>query len=103
MDVTGGTVTHRYPLIIQATAPEITVEISGGIGQVPIRFDGLATAAGYVLYEENDGQLTALDQSVHGNDFWQTDLDPRTDTYRLGFNLPLDGKPTSRWVLKRNP
>ncbi len=103
VDVTGGTVTHRYPLIIQATAPEITVEISGGIGQVPIRFDGLATAAGYVLYEENDGQLTALDQSVHGNDFWQTDLDPRTDTYRLGFNLPLDGKPTSRWVLKRNP
>ncbi len=104
LDVTGGTVTHRYPVMIRAEQEEISVTITGGVGQVPIRFDGLlATAAGYVLYEEIDGQLTALDQAVHGNDFWQTDHDPGSGTYRLSYNLPLDGKPTSRWVLKRNP
>jgi hypothetical protein len=102
LKATGGAVTHRYPIIIQVNRPEITVEIEGGVGSVPIRFDGLVTDAGYALYEEIDGRYVPLDQSVHGNDFWQTDYDADSNTYRMSFNLPLDGKEKSRWVLTRH-
>ena len=41
---------------------------------------------------EIDGK--ALDQSVHGNDFWQTDYDPSTRRWSRTFNIPAaDGKP----------
>ena len=78
----------------------VTVDIKGGVGFVPIRFEGLPIADGYRLYEEVSGKLIPLDQSVHGNDFWQTDYNATTKTYNRTYNLPLDGKPTSRWILK---
>jgi hypothetical protein len=99
--VTGGTLEKNYPVLIRATGPEVKVEIEGGVGMVPIRFDGLPSATGYTLYRQNGDQLTPLDQSVHGNDFWQTSLDPGSGTYSLTFNLPLDGLKTSNWVLKK--
>ena len=46
-----------------------------------------------------DGQL--VDQTAHGNDFWQTAYDTGTNTYRMSFNLPLDDVESSRWVLKQ--
>ena len=44
-----------------------------------------------------------LDQSVHGNDFWQADFNAGDQTYSLTYNLPLDGKSSSTWVLKKAP
>jgi len=99
--VDGGVTTHSYPIIIQASQPEITVDIRGGVGAVPIRFDGLESASGYVLYQDIDGRLVPLDQSIHGNDYWQTGYDAGSDTYRMSFNLPLDGMGSSRWLLKQ--
>lgn len=133
VSASGGTVTHRYPIIIHAKEPlvsmnavkdlanklpsswadiglpnrvipwlrpSVTVDIKGGVGYVPIRFDGLPIADGYRLYEQVAGKLIPLDQSLHGNDFWQADYEATTKTYSLTYNLPLDGKPTSRWVFK---
>jgi len=99
--VGGGVVTHTYPIIIQASQPEIAVDILGGVGAVPIRFDGLKTASGYALYQDIDGRLVPLDQSVHGNDYWQTAYDTESNTYQMSFNLLLDGMESSRWVLKQ--
>ncbi len=39
----------------------MTVDIKGGVGFVPIRFDGLPIADGYRLYEEVCGKLFPLD------------------------------------------
>ncbi len=130
---TGGVVTRRYPIFIEAEEPlvsmdavkgllnklpsslaaftlparvvpwlrpSVTVDIKGGVGFVPIRFERLPIADGYRLYEDVAGKLVPLDQSAHGNDFWQAEYDAFTKTYSLTYNLPLDGKPTSRWVLK---
>ncbi|MHC4401393.1 MAG: hypothetical protein ACYTG0_17115 [Planctomycetota bacterium] len=99
--VDGGVATHTYPIIIRASQPEVTVDIRGGVGAVPIRFDGLETASGYVLYQDVDGRLVPLDQSVHGNDYWQTVYDAGFNTYQMSFNLPLDGVESSKWVLKQ--
>jgi len=99
--VDGGVAINTYPIIIQASQPEIAVDIRGGVGAVPIRFDGLKTPAGYVLFQDIDGRLVPLDQSVHGNDYWQTTYDARSNTYQMSFNIPLDGMESSKWVLKQ--
>ena len=88
-------------LLIEVSQPEISVDVRSGVGAVPIRFDGLPTASGYVLHQDVEGQLVPLDQSVHGNDYWQTVYDARSNTYQMSFNLPLDGLESSRWVLKQ--
>ncbi|CAA6691256.1 Unannotated [Lentimonas sp. CC19] len=101
--VIGGTLTNNYPIKIQAQSGEIQVQVKGGVGYVPIRFAGLATSTGYTLYQVVDGKEQALDQSVHGNDFWQTDYDAQTNSYSRVYNLPLDGLESSAWVLKAKP
>ena len=98
--VEGGTVLHNYPIIIQAEQSDVRVSIDGGVGYVPIRFEGLKRATGTMLYQIVDGVETALDQSVHGNDFWQTDYDAKAGSYKLTFNLPLNHGGVTEWRLR---
>ncbi|MGJ8654831.1 MAG: LamG domain-containing protein [Akkermansiaceae bacterium] len=100
--VGGGRLIHQYPIIIEAEKDEVVVEIVGGVGYVPIRFEGLETAEGYTIYQVVDGKEVKLDQAVHGNDFWQTDYDVKSKTFKMTFNLPLDGMEESKWVLKKS-
>lgn len=97
----GGRVVQGYPIVIQAEEREVEVAIKGGVGAVPIRFEGLPSALGNRLHQVVDGRRIPFDQSVHGHDFWQTDFDAATQTYRVTFNLPLDGLEESRWLLVR--
>ncbi|MDQ8196124.1 LamG domain-containing protein [Coraliomargarita sp. SDUM461004] len=101
VDVTGGTLLNQYPIQIQANAELINLEIKGGVGYVPIRFQGLSSANGYTLYQIVDGKSIPLDQSVHGNDFWQTDYDTESNSYSRVYNLPLDGLERSTWQLMK--
>ena len=98
--VNGGTLLHNYPIIIQAEQGEVRVAIEGGVGTVPIRFEGLKSATDYTLYQLVNGQLVALDQAVHGNDFWQTDYDAKSNSFKMTFNLPLDQGGPSEWLLR---
>ncbi|WP_298288800.1 LamG domain-containing protein, partial [Novosphingobium sp.] len=70
---TGGDVLQSYPIVVRANATVVEVEITGGVGYVPIRFEGLSSRTGYSLHEITSGREIPLDQSVHGNDFWQAD------------------------------
>jgi uncharacterized protein YlaN (UPF0358 family) len=97
--VSGGKVIQTYPLVIRVEQPEVTVTINGGVGAVPIRFKGLESNTGIRLYQALDGERVPFDQSVHGNDHWQTDYDPATDSFSMTFNLPLDGLQESIWLL----
>ena len=103
VSVARGQLIRSYPISIEATAPEVTVDIRGGVGAVPISFSGLDSATGHTLYRLVDGKRQKFDQAVHGNDFWQTDFDPSTKTYKLTFNLPLDSLNQSQWVLVSKP
>lgn len=100
ISVDGGALVHNYPIIIQADQEEVTVDIEGGVGFVPIRFEGLKQAKGYALYQVVDGKEVKFDQSVHGNDFWQADYDVKTNSFKITFNLPLDGLKKSKWTLR---
>ena len=99
VSVLGGELIRNYPVLVKATGPEVIVDIRGGVGAVPISFSGLSSATGHTLYQVINGKRQKFDQAVHGNDFWQTDFDPRSKTYKLTFNLPLDWLEQSRWVL----
>ncbi|MDP4883048.1 MAG: LamG domain-containing protein [Opitutales bacterium] len=99
--VTGGQLINRYPIEIQAqSGQEIRVSIEGGVGAVPIQFDGLPSATGYTLYQVVNGKEIKLDQSVHGNDFWQVDYDAAKNNYKFTYNLELDNFATSHWIFK---
>jgi hypothetical protein len=100
VSVSGGQIVQNYPLIISAESQEVKVNIDGGVGIVPIRFDGLLTKD-FSLYQILDGKEVKLDQAVHGNDFWQTDYDVKSNTFKVTFNLPLDGLAHSEWILKK--
>jgi hypothetical protein len=100
VQVEGGKVLHRYPLIIEAEAPVVRLELEGGVGAVPVRFEGLESPLGFRLYQIIDGVAQAFEPAVHGNDYWQTDYHAKSGTYRITFNLPLDGLPVSTWELR---
>ncbi len=100
IQVAGGTLKNSYPIMIEATRPDdIQMKISGGVGFVPVRFENLPSPD-YVLYKIEGRMRWKLDQSVHGNDFWQTDYDAISQTYSMVFSLPLDNLGTSAWELK---
>jgi len=99
--VSGGRVLQSYPIVVHVEKPEVGVTIQGGIGAVPIRFEGLESNKGCRLYQLINGRRTQFDQSVHGNDFWQTDYDAAKASYSMTFNLPLDGLGESEWIFAR--
>ncbi|GAB6166078.1 hypothetical protein JCM19992_20780 [Thermostilla marina] len=103
VSVVGGQVAETYPIRIVVTDPEVTVTVRGGVGAVPITFEGLASPYGYTLFERLGERIVEVDQSIHGNDFWQTMSAPSGKRYARTYNLPLDGKPTSVWILRRDP
>jgi hypothetical protein len=61
-------------------------EITGGVGYVPITFTGLKRPRGFTL--RVDGE--AIDQSMHGNDYWQV-VGDADGTWSVTYNLPMDG------------
>lgn len=99
VEVQAGTLEGLYPAVrVHAADDRAELLFHGGIGYVPISFTGLSSPDGHALYI--DGQ--PLDQSVHGNDFWQTDYDPATRRWELTFNLP-SGRTPLGLTLGRRP
>ncbi len=93
-----GRMQHRYPISVSVNRKEAaTCILSGGLGYVPVSFIGLRDYRGFDLWI--DGRR--LDQSVHGNDFWQADYDEVRQQWRLTFNVPRDGCGPSRVELRR--
>lgn len=95
VEVTTGTLTRRFPdLEIAAAGGTASFSLTGGLGFVPVTFRGLSSHDGHEL--RIDG--VSLDQSVHGNDFWQTDHDPATGTWSRTYNVPVDDSKKARII-----
>ena len=64
--------------------------LRGGVGYVPVTFTGLTSPDGYTVFVDD----RRVDQSVHGNDFWQTDYDAARQRWQQTYNIPLaTGRP----------
>jgi hypothetical protein len=85
VDPRRGTVTRTFPLVLAVDADEcVQADVQGGVGWLPVTFTGLASHRGYELRVGG----RPFSQSIHGNDFWQTDYDPSTRRWSQTFNLP---------------
>lgn len=85
-----GTVEHRYPIVVRAEAGGAAeFEVRGGLGYVPLKITGLGQASGSRLRCVQDEQTVTVDQSVHGNDFWQVGRG-EDGSYSIVYNIPLD-------------
>ncbi len=90
---TRGTLERRCPDVrVRVTDGQAAFTLTGGLGYVPITFTGLTSPADHTLLLDGE----PLDQSVHGNDFWQTDYDPAIRRWSRTYNVPVhDDQPHS--------
>jgi hypothetical protein len=94
-----GSVVKAYPLRIAVDDHQTAeVRLRGGLGYIPVTFTGLGSPDGYALYVDDQ----RLKQSVHGNDFWQTDYNPATQKWQQTFNLSLSTNQLHTVRLVRN-
>ena len=85
----------NYPVEISVSIKQrAQFDVSGGVGYVPATLAGLKDCKGFGLYRICDGKMTEEDQSVNGNDFWQTDYDPVSETWSITYNVSLDAPVT---------
>jgi hypothetical protein len=105
VEVTEGTLERvRSTLIRAAEGTHATFAITGGLGYVPVTITGLTGYAGPVLErQEADGAWRAVDQSVHGRDFWQTGYDAALREWQVTYTLPADAGRTQRFRFRVPP
>jgi hypothetical protein len=88
---TVGEVVRRRPTLVRCEGGRAEISVTGGLGYVPLTFDGLSRRPVPVLETRAaGGEWRAVDQSVHGHDFWQTDYDPAGRTWSVTYTVPLD-------------
>ena len=94
-----GRVERNYPLVLSVNGKnEATCDLIGGIGYVRVTFTWWRDYRGFDLWLDGG----RLDQSVHGNDFWQAEFDEIRQQWRLTFNVPRTASGSSRWELRKN-
>jgi hypothetical protein len=86
VEVGQGELIRRHPDVrVKANGDGAAFSVQGGVGYVPVTVTGLASHAGYALTVNGE----AVEQGVHGNDYWQTDYDPKRKTWSRTYNLPM--------------
>lgn len=90
-----GRVVRNYPAAVAAQGESGVVAqftVSGGIGYVPISIKNLPSAGNWKLQKKIGDQWADIDQSIHGDDYWQCYYDVITNTYELTFNVEHTGR-----------
>jgi hypothetical protein len=88
-----GTVSRTFPLVFAVDGNnKVAASVNGGVGWLPVTFAGLESHRDFELRVNG----RSFSQSVHGNDYWQTDYDPQTRTWSQTFNLPRDNPESLR-------
>ncbi len=99
-----GNILRSCPPVIAVKNDRADITVEGGLAWVPLTFSGLSTRTGLELVRMEDGREVPVDQTVQGNDFWQTEFDPASGTYAVTYNVnldtPGDKRRTARFVLR---
>ena len=90
VEIFHGRLVRRRPTLIRAEADRAEFAITGGMGYVPITIAGLSDYRKPRLEIQADEGWQPIDQSVYGNDFWQTDYDSQTASWEITYSVPLD-------------
>lgn len=81
-EVVKGRLIGEYPIVLRAEDDEAVFRLKGGLGLVNVRVEGLSDYRG-LRFEKNG---IAVDDGVHGGDFWQTDRS-EDGTFRVSVSL----------------
>lgn len=102
VEVFGGILKSSYPLRILVTnESKVRVKIIGGVGAIPMRFEGLPSN-NYILNQMKKDSEDRFAPEVHGNDYWQTDYNTKT-SFSLTFNISIGEYMTeTTWVLQKS-
>jgi len=85
VSVQKGVLRNLYPGVTVSAVDNIAeLKVKGGLGYIPVTVADLTTHTGHIL--KVNGK--PIDQSVHGNDFWQTDYNPVKKTWSRTYNIP---------------
>lgn len=96
-----GEVTQLYPITVKASEDgTAAISIKGGLGYVPVTFTNLPSYSGYSLLKKTESGWEKVDQSVHGNDYYQTWFDSETGRYEITFNVLHSGEPDAIYEYK---
>lgn len=87
--VDGGNVISTYPLIINITASMVKLELTGGVGALPVRFENLISKR-YRLIDDLHPDVNIQ--------WYETSFCPESKTYQMAFNLLLDDRDISSWT-----
>ncbi len=90
VEVFTGSLVDPYPIEIVAENNRAEFSVTGGCGYVPVTITRVTEYRDPQLYSKIDGTWQRIDQSVHGNDFWQTEYSASTGTWDITYNLNLD-------------
>ena len=91
MQIKKCTLIKDYPVIIKVDSEQkAEVTIEKGIGYLPITITGLNSYKGWCLERKNGDKWIKVDQSVHGNDYWQTDYDGQNNKWEITYNVLMD-------------
>lgn len=90
VEVSSGTLVDQYPIEIIAENNQARFSVSGGLGYVPLTISGVENYQNPELFRKIDGSWQKIDQSVHGNDFWQSEYRAESGTWDISYNVDLD-------------
>ena len=90
VEMSTGSLRRAHPVELDAAAGTLAAEftLTGGRGYVPVTVHGLMRHDGWRLESRVNGQWVEVDQSVHGNDFWQARYVGESRTWSLTWNVP---------------
>ncbi len=87
---TNTVVSDSFPITIQTSGDTALVGLTGGKGYMPLVFSGVTDITAPVLWKAQDGCWEEVDQSVHGNDFWQVEYVSSSEDFNLIYGVNLD-------------
>jgi len=90
LEVSSGTLEDAYPIEIIAENNRAEFSVSGGCGYVPLTITNVSKYRFPQLLRKIDGSWQMVDQSVHGNDFWQSEYRASSGTWDISYNINLD-------------
>jgi len=90
IEMSKGRLLRRRPTLIQAVENQAEFTIAGGLGFVPVTIAGLTDYREPILEVRESDTGKIVDQTVHGKDFWQCELDPQTRTYQITYSVSSD-------------
>jgi hypothetical protein len=90
IEISKGRLLRQRPTLIQAVENQAEFTIAGGLGFVPVTIAGLTDYREPILEVREGDVRKIVDQTVHGKDFWQCDMDPQTRTYQITYSIRSD-------------